>query len=582
MKFLMMVTMAASLAMLSRMQAQPQAPPRDQPLVAISGTAVISGAVVTDDEQRTMVRRATVTLTHTGVEDMRVTATDDQGAFRFDALPAGTFQIGVSKGAYVATNYGAPKPGMAGRSITLSEGQRFVAAPIPLMRGAVIGGRLTGRLGRPVQSAVVTAAQVATVGGVPKRRNTAGGSGSSRTDAHGEYRIYGLLPGEYLIYVNPLTGAEIGTSPAEVQWAAQPGSPAPPKSRPFGYAPTLFPGTADAGAGVPVAVGKSEERLGVDFAVQYVPLSRVVGVVNTSDGHPAAGATVLRTLRQPSELLSPAALTIRTPANGAFVFPEGITPGAWVILARGPELGPGATWGWADLSLSGQDVSDVTIALQPGLSVSGRVDVRAAGQTNAIDMSRIQLRLQSVDPVARMFGGSPSAGVSADGTFKLSGAVPGSWKLTATIGGSTSILGPWFVRSAMLDGRDMMDVPIEIRPGASLSGVTLTIADSQTVLSGQVTDSVGASASQVYVSVFSTDRVNWTQGSRRVTSVRATDTGAYSIAGLPAGEYYLCALTELDATLQYEPEYLEQLITAAIKITLAEGEKKQQNLRIGG
>ena len=61
----------------------------------------------------------------------------------------------------------------------------------------------------------------------------------------------------------------------------------------------------------------------------------------------------------------------------------------------------------------------------------------------------------------------------------------------------------------------------------------------------------------------------------------ATDTGAYSIAGLPGGEYYLCALTELDATLQYEPEYLEQLIPAAIKISLAEGEKKQQNLQVG-
>ena len=582
MKFLTMLTaFATSLAMVGWAQAPPQAPPRDQPLAAASGTAVISGTVVTDDDHHTMERRATVTHTHVGIEDVRVMATDDLGAFRFNSLAAGTYQIAVSKGAYVATSYGAPKPGMPGRSVTISEGQQFTAMPIPLMRGAVVGGRLSDRLGRPVQNVTVTAAQVATAGGVRKRRNTAGGSGSSRTNAHGEYRIYGLLPGEYLIYINPARGFEVGGSPAEVQWAAQPSGPAPPKSRPSGYAPTLFPGTADVSAAVPVAVGKSEERLGVDFAMQYVPMSRVTGVVTTSDGQPVVGATVLRMLRQSNELLEPAILTIRTPANGAFVFPEGITPGAWVILARGPEVGAAATWGWADVSLSGQDESDVAIALQPGMSVSGRVDVRAAGQTKAVDLNRIQVRLQSVDPVAQKFGGSPSAFVSADGTFKVSGAVPGSWKVTATIGGSTSLLGPWFVRSAILDGRDVLDVPIEIRPGANASGLVLTIADSQTELSGQLTDTVGKPASQVYVSVFSTDRLSWTPGSRRVASVRATDAGGYLISGLPAGEYYLCALTELDATLQFEPDYLEQLVPAAIKITLAEGEKKQQNLQIG-
>ena len=33
--------------------------------------------------------------------------------------------------------------------------------------------------------------------------------------------------------------------------------------------------------------------------------------------------------------------------------------------------------------------------------------------------------------------------------------------------------------------------------------------------------------------------------------------------------------------IQSEPAYLEQLVAASVKLTLGEGEKKTQNLRIG-
>jgi len=41
-------------------------------------------------------------------------------------------------------------------------------------------------------------------------------------------------------------------------------------------------------------------------------------------------------------------------------------------------------------------------------------------------------------------------------------------------------------------------------------------------------------------------------------------------------------LTELETALQTEPSYLEQFVPSSIKITLVEGEKKTQSLRIGG
>jgi hypothetical protein len=53
-------------------------------------------------------------------------------------------------------------------------------------------------------------------------------------------------------------------------------------------------------------------------------------------------------------------------------------------------------------------------------------------------------------------------------------------------------------------------------------------------------------------------------------------------ADLPAGEYYIAALTDLDPVDWQTPASLDQAVPFAIKVRLAEGEKKVQDLKIGG
>jgi hypothetical protein len=54
------------------------------------------------------------------------------------------------------------------------------------------------------------------------------------------------------------------------------------------------------------------------------------------------------------------------------------------------------------------------------------------------------------------------------------------------------------------------------------------------------------------------------------------------MAGLPSGDYLLCALTEYEPAQLNDPAFLEQLVPASVRITLADGEKRTQDLRIGG
>ena len=46
--------------------------------------------------------------------------------------------------------------------------------------------------------------------------------------------------------------------------------------------------------------------------------------------------------------------------------------------------------------------------------------------------------------------------------------------------------------------------------------------------------------------------------------------------------HFLVAITDLDQADLADPAFLEQLAAASIKITLAEGEKKKQDLKLSG
>jgi hypothetical protein len=54
------------------------------------------------------------------------------------------------------------------------------------------------------------------------------------------------------------------------------------------------------------------------------------------------------------------------------------------------------------------------------------------------------------------------------------------------------------------------------------------------------------------------------------------------VTGLPPGEYRIAALVDVAPGEINDPAFLEQIVAASVKVTLAEGERKTQDLRIAG
>jgi len=592
---------------------------RDATLPPSTGTSSITGTVVVDEPNGAPLRGVTVStnLRTASLSSSFQTTTNEKGQFVLANLPAGTYSPPyASKGGYVTANYGEKRPQGVGTPVTLAEGQRLNIA-LKMLRGAVITGTLQDN-GRPVAQVNVSASPVREVDGV---RTSAGFRQSFQTDDRGVYRIWGLAPGDYVVSASVRssgTGELRAISEAEVQWAErqlQPGAvsattpgmaAAPPPSQTVAQAPVFYPGTTDAASAALVKVAAGQERTGVDFGVSYVPTARVEGVVLDADGNPAATAqlNIVPMIDpnvvggDPFVMMDSMMMSRPTVTAGRFSIP-GLRPGRYLLAVRGPASGFAAQtatgrgagpaqlahWANADVTVDGRDLSGLELRLQPGMTVSGKLAFEGTTLKPPADLSRITIRLS---PAPTTTGVSiavnvPGGQIAEDGTFKLEGAPPGRYLLSTSVPGGQPGGATWLMKSVQVKGADAADRGFEVRPNESLTDIVITFSDRAAEVSGTLMDAAGKPSSALSIMLFSSDRTTWTNRSRWLRPpTRAGVDGKFRFTNLLAGEYYLAALSDFEQQDVYKPEFLDQVAAAAMKIVVAEGEKKVQDIKIAG
>jgi hypothetical protein len=584
-----------AIILLLSLAVQAQSPTRDAPAAGVVGTATISGQVVSEENPERPVRLAKVEVSSNALRRSLMIASDSDGRFVFSRLPAGRYSLSVSKAGLAPTVYGAKRPGGTGVPIVVADGEQ-VSVTVRIARGAVISGTLRDANGEPVAGArlQVLAYGIDSTGArtLQSRGFSNSGNGLLQTDDRGAYRIYGLRPGEYYIQASGSIGGR-ATTAAEIEWAqrAISGSggtlgSAPPPGQSMLLAPVFYPGTADAAQAIPITLKPGEERNGVDFAFSFVPTATVSGVIRGPDGSPPRLAQASLVRPDASGPQSGSTLFIRPDAEGRFSV-SSVMPGNYVLAARGsmqsstdPAPGPMAVasmplWAMADVVISGHDISGLELTLAPGFSISGKLVFEGANAPPSGSLGRISVAVMPQGPTSM---GAPSVVAQADGSFVIPGVGPGEFKLTANVPAGTAATSPWVLKSAVVGSVDALDVPIALR--TDVSGAVITFTDRPTELTGSLLDADGKPALEYFIVAFPVDRSLWTPQSRRIRSARPGNTGSFRIAGLPPGEYYICAMTDLEQNLLSTPNYLEQLVAASFKLSLTDSEKKTQDLKI--
>ena len=298
----------------------------------------------------------------------------------FRNLAAGQYRLSATRDGYVAAEYGQRGPGGSGVPITLAAQQQMKDARIEMSLMGVISGRVLNRFGEPVGNANVQALRYTYQEG----RRTLAPSQSIRTNDLGEYRLFWMTPGQYIISAQPVDtlavdpggtvfvqaqrgggggpalagalGAQLGVggvtritvggapSPDFIGTAAVPPPPPPP---PPGAVrddsnltlPVYYPGTTDVTTATPVDLRSGATVGGINFTVVEARPARIRGQVMNA-GRPAAGAQVSIFQRGNTS----GTLTVRSnPVSdtGTFEF-RNLAPGSYEIIATLNAPGPGA------------------------------------------------------------------------------------------------------------------------------------------------------------------------------------------------------------------------------------------------
>jgi hypothetical protein len=377
-----------------------------------------------------------------------------------------------------------------------------------------------------------------------------------------------------------------------------------PGGKVFAYPTLFYPSVWTTAQATPVTLGSGEERSGIDFQLKLVPTSRVSGNVIGPNG-PMPNVAVRLVPAGSDDLANDSGLdvaTTSTASDGTFTF-LGVPLGQYTArvvkaprpampaeLASSPlmQLAFGGAAGAAGqpsqtifaevpVSVGTTDLTDVAIVLTEGTKASGHLEFDGAlPRPTPQQLQAVNVTMTEAD--SHVAPAKSPTKVDAEGRFRVTGLSPGRYSVD-TAGG----LPGWAVQSVVAAGRDVTFDSFDVKD-QDVTDIVVTFTDKRQQLSGIVRGVEGKPASVVTVLLFPVDFGTWIAGGMNVRGTRtvtAGKTGAFTLGNTFPGEYFVAALDDAElAQNDQDLGFFEALSRVAMRVTIAPGDKKTQNLQI--
>ena len=527
---------AQTAALRSAIQSQPR--PKDEPIPSLQNTGEITGRVVSDEGQP--IENATVriiTVPGSGrshLNDMD-TLTNEEGRFRASDLAPGDYYVWAYAPGYVS------EVALAFER-DASVGPRYRPGDkvtITMKKGGVITGRVTNANNEPVVGTLVIATQTRNVTGRAIRND---GGPEVHTDDRGVYRIYGLLPGSYLIRVN---GCRDHSKCAPAYWSD---------------VPVYYPSAKREGA-AEITVHLGEEVSGIDIRYRS-ELGRIISGKLTIDAKPKAvfdSTSVILTHLTTGALVG-STFGIGEGRTEKFSF-EGVPDGEYKISAHGSLTHVGQSEGISSLprriTVNGADVTDVDLKMIPLGSLAGHIVLVTAEQTSPKVACQAECRLL-VEEVDLSFyyerDDRTSDDVSdAEDAHEISSNGKGEFELHYSETGRYRVMAQlpcehWYVRAITLPEpappKRLLDVArngVKLKASERAKGLTITLAEGAASVRGRIAAAEGVKLpARLRVHAIPIER-ECADDVLRYAETVAKSEGQFTLTNLAPGKYWLLA-----------------------------------------
>jgi protocatechuate 3,4-dioxygenase beta subunit len=398
-------------------------------------------------------------------------STDGDGHFVISGVLPGRYIFRASKNGYVPQGYRPDGSEGAETILDLAAGQKLDKVQFQLRRAAVILGRITDENGEPavgVQVEALVAAPRSAGLELPSLRGQWFPVKVAATNDLGEYRIYGLPPGNYYVAaIDSGLPERVATMANATMVSTQlvflggafdsPGRGNASTGHP---AAVYYPGVTQRSQAQKIRVAAGQE-MRIDIALLTQKTLTVSGRVLDPNGKPAPQTAVVIRSQNLESMDSGLRTMGASDAQGHFEI-RGVAPGSYVASANGSFEGK-AFSAEQPVEVAAEDVTGLRLQLSGGHEISGRIIVPAGSK---LDLSEAQLLLSPAHEL-QQFG---FAEIKEDRTFSTSEVHQGTYSVMVN-----GLPEGWYISSADFGGENVLEKGLNVAEASAGHSLDVTL-----------------------------------------------------------------------------------------------------------
>ncbi len=498
---------------------------------------------------------------------------DEKGRFEFTDLLPGTYSLGAARTGMIMKG-----PRMRQRIVVHLESGKPQSLDLIMLPGAAITGRVLNEDGEPMQHVGVMAMRYAY--SIAGRRLTM--AAQAESDDKGDYRLFGLHPGSYLVVANPGRAAFMNGS----GFATGAISGTNKKANATVYTVKYYPNEISPEQATPVVLKPGDETH-ADFNLTRVPAHVISGTVTGLSAAKAADkdkgeerACVVMAMREGSFLPVGMAAVGK---DSSFKMND-VPSGKYKVVATeyGGD-GDNARSGRADAVVDSSDVSGVVVAL--GSTRGKATGVVRAEDDAKLDYSKLAVVLIPAVITESLFASSDLEGgwnggyaeIKKDGTFSIEFS-PSEKSYRVLLSAHGSGFEDWFTSRVLIGGKDVLDSGFKAAE-AQRGTMEIVISNKGATVEGTVLDNQQKPFSNAEIIAMPSDPTLRKRPDLFQNTV-ADQQGHFKIRGVRPGEYTVIALEDLQSQPFASEPFLKTNSGRIQSLKLESGAKQQVQLQV--
>lgn len=483
--------------------------------------------------------------------------TDSSGHFAIEHVAPGSYDLQVVRDGYQRASYGQMHPAQSGAVLVLAPGQKMTDLLFRLRRLAVVTGRVVDPDGDPLQQVNVSLVLAKAPHGTAYGRGEFGG----QTDDLGNYRIFDVLPGRYILYATP----------NDARFITRPGH-----DRLQEFQRVFYPAATDAARATTLDVKSGDEITGMDITLlpssgpngTFKVRGRVIDNTGVKGDH---YAMVALTPRGTAALgFNDHRIGMSDEKTGAFEI-DNVASGDYEVAAV-LQTREGRFQSNQKVTVVASDIDNITLVLSKGVDVAVRVTVegKAASAVSSDLMAWLSTNEEDVSP----FGGHAFRSTrQQDGSLVLSAVNDGVYEVKVGSGCQEC-----YVKAADANGIDVLTRGFQVSDGAAPSRIDILYSSESGSVTGTVTNKDDLPAVGATVVLVPSSAVR--QRRKEYEEAPTDQYGRFEVKGLPPGDYTAYAFEKADPDVYEDAEAMRAYAGKGETVSVAANGRQSVELKM--